>query len=171
MHKTIIGAALGAIPLAGCGGQEAPESEAPKPTTAPTRAKAPAPTVASRCLDVPAALLNSIEDGLTTNGPGSLRHGQAVKSTVTFESPGRPPQAVYMVAADIQAAGMDPTRSACGRSPAASPTRAWSSAPTASPKSSRTGRRTIRGWSSTLPTMASTRPASASASAGDDLAP
>src|SRR6266545_3747364 len=107
MHKTIIGAALGAIPLAGCGGQEAPESEAPKPTTAPTRAKAPAPTVASRCLDVPAALLNSIEDGLTTNGPGSLRHGQAVKSTVTFESPGRPPQAVYMVAADIQAAGME----------------------------------------------------------------
>ncbi len=107
MHKTIIGAALGAILLAGCGGQEAPESEAPKPTTAPTRAKAPAPTVASRCLDVPAALLNSIEDGLTTNGPGSLRHGQAVKSTVTFESPGRPPQAVYMVAADIQAAGME----------------------------------------------------------------
>jgi hypothetical protein len=59
-----------------------------------------APTTApSRCLDVPRALVDGIETGLTVTGGGSLRNARAVKSQDFAK--------VYMVAADIQGSGME----------------------------------------------------------------
>lgn len=53
----------------------------------------------SGCVAVDAALLAAIADGLTIDGGGSLRNGQAVKSA-DFEN-------VYMIAADLQGPGLD----------------------------------------------------------------
>lgn len=53
----------------------------------------------SRCQPVPETLVNSIEEGLTADGPATLRNAQAVKSG-DFES-------VWFIAADIQAAGIE----------------------------------------------------------------
>jgi hypothetical protein len=82
--------------LAGCGGTETAESddrtESPQATAAPT-------TVVGRCEKVSSAVLNAIAEGLTVTESGTLRNGYAVKSK-DFSK-------VYMVAADIQGAGME----------------------------------------------------------------
>jgi hypothetical protein len=68
-------------------------SETPKPTATP------APTVVSRCVEVPAALIEAIASGLETGGEASLRNVFAVRSNDYSE--------VYFVAGDIQGPGLD----------------------------------------------------------------
>jgi hypothetical protein len=63
----------------------------------------------NRCQVAPQELVSSIAEGLTAQGGATLRNGQVVKSSMTFTIPGRTPDPVYMVAADIQAAGMEGT--------------------------------------------------------------
>lgn len=59
------------------------------------------PTPASRCQPAPAILLDSIAEGLTVTGGGSLRNGWTVRSD-DFEK-------AHFVAAEITGAGMDGT--------------------------------------------------------------
>jgi hypothetical protein len=92
----VAGLACAVLMVAACGGTETAESdnrtESPQATAAPT-------TVTGRCEKVSSALLNAIAEGLTVTGSGTLRNGYAVKSK-DFSK-------VYMVAADIQGAGME----------------------------------------------------------------
>ena len=85
-----------ALTLAGCGGTETADTD---DRTESPQATAPATTVTGRCEKVSSAVLNAIAEGLTVTGGGTLRHGYAVKSD-DFSK-------VYMVAADIQGAGME----------------------------------------------------------------
>jgi hypothetical protein len=84
------------LSLAACGGTETAESD--NRTESP-QATAPPTTVTGRCEKVSSAVLNAIAEGLTVTGGGTLRNGYAVKSD-DFSK-------VYMVAADIQGAGME----------------------------------------------------------------
>jgi ABC-type glycerol-3-phosphate transport system substrate-binding protein len=84
------------LAIAACGGTETAESD--NRTESP-QATAPATTVTGRCEKVSSAVLNAIAEGLTVTGGGTLRNGYAVKSD-DFSK-------VYMVAADIQGAGME----------------------------------------------------------------
>jgi hypothetical protein len=96
MRIQVAGLACAVLMVAACGGTETAESdnrtESPQATAAPT-------TVTGRCEKVSSALLNAIAEGLTVTGSGTLRNGYAVKSK-DFSK-------VYMVAADIQGAGME----------------------------------------------------------------
>ena len=71
----------------------------PTPAPTPGSEQAASQPQDSRCEEVSQAMLNLIEDQLTVDGGGSLRNGFAVKSE-DYEN-------VYMIAADIQGAGLD----------------------------------------------------------------
>jgi hypothetical protein len=88
---------IAVVVLAGCGGNGGQQAEEPAPTR-PAATAAPT-TAPSRCLDVPKALVDAIETGLTVTGGGSLRNARAVRSK-DFEK-------VWMVAADIQGEAME----------------------------------------------------------------
>ena len=93
------------LALVGCGGgndaNEQPQAIPAETTvaTTTTTVATTTTTVPSRCEKVSSALLNAIAEGLTVSGGGRLRNGYAVKSK-DFSK-------VYMVAADIQGAGME----------------------------------------------------------------
>jgi hypothetical protein len=73
-------------------------ADASRPQPARSTA-APIPSrPASRCVDVPSALLKRIERGLTVSGVGRLRRAKAVKSSDFIY--------LYMVAADVQSPGL-----------------------------------------------------------------
>jgi hypothetical protein len=102
MRNRVLAAVVGMLALAACGGNDDNEPQAkPAETTVAPTTTAPPTTVASRCEKVSRALLDGIAEGLTVTGGGSLRNGYAVKSN-DFSK-------VYMVAADIQGAGMEGT--------------------------------------------------------------
>jgi hypothetical protein len=96
MRTRLAGLAFAALMLAACGGTDTADNnnrtQSPQATASPT-------TVVGRCEMVSNALLNAIAEGLTVTGGGTLRNGYAVKSD-DFSK-------VYMVAADIQGAGME----------------------------------------------------------------
>lgn len=96
MRTLSAGLACAALLLAACSGTE--KADGDNRTESP-QATAPATTVTGRCERVSSAVLNAIAEGLTVEGGGTLRNGYAVKSD-DFSK-------VYMVAADIQGAGME----------------------------------------------------------------
>lgn len=97
----IVFSAIGAL---GDSGEEAGTTAAQETTPTErqtTTAQIEAPpndAEAEGCLSVPAELVRGIEEGLTTNGEGSLRNARAVKSD--------DPEG-YLISADIQAAGLE----------------------------------------------------------------
>jgi hypothetical protein len=96
MRMRIIAGIAAAVLLTGCNadtrGNDGPSTEPPRATQGQEAAK-------SRCVAVPQALVDAIEEGLTVQGGGVLRHAREVKSN-DFNN-------VYMVAADLQGAGLE----------------------------------------------------------------
>jgi len=86
------------VVAAACGDGDG-DSESASGTTGQPRSTTTQAQEPNRCVTVPSALVAAIEEGLTVSGGGTLRNARAVKSN-DFEK-------VYMVAADIQGAGME----------------------------------------------------------------
>ena len=93
-------AAVLVVILAGCGGNSTPERPLPAAPTTQAATAAPADKPTGRCLPVSPELATSIASGLLTPD-ATLRFATAVKSNDHAN--------VYMVAADIQAAGLEGT--------------------------------------------------------------
>jgi hypothetical protein len=113
--RVIVGAVVALTLLAvlsSCGGDDTPDREAAQTTqgttqeTTATTAATTAPEAESDCLRVPRGTVAAIAEGLTTSGKGRLRSARAAVADKDEDFRGVK-MPVYLISADIQAAGLE----------------------------------------------------------------